>query len=1229
MKKNGLNSCFLWSEKQKILRVMKLCMLFIVCFQLTVSAALSQEKKVSLDMQNVSAEILFREIQRQTGYCFVFNEEHAKKLDQISIHVSQKAISEVLQDILWKNGLTWKFENDIIMVSTRDAQVQEEPIKVHGVVIDEKGDSIPGVTVQIKGMSLGTSTNHKGMFSLSIPRKIENLTLIFSFIGMESKEIKVGEQRTLRVILKEKQHQIDEVVVNTGYQNFDRRHLTSAVTSLKMEDIMVPGLMSVDQMLEGRIPGMIFMQNSGQVGATPRLRIRGTSTLLGNQEPLWVLDGVVLTDPVNIEPEQLNDLDFVNLLGNAISGLNPDDIEQIDVLKDAAATTVYGTKAANGVIVITTKKGHVGQPKVSYSFTSGIKRRPRYTMRGVDLMNSQERVEYSNEIIEKQIPYNTISSWVGYESALKDYYNGLIDYAELKRQTDYYETVNTDWFDIIFRDAFSHSHTLSVSGGSEKIKYYTSLGYGDDQGTLRGEIGRRYTMNSNLNLTFGKLFVSFGLNGNVQRKKYTPSEVALQNYAYNTSRAVPAYEWDGSLSFYQRKKADWTYPFNVLNERDNSSDEQDASTVNLSLRMDYNFIENWRASLQAAYGLSNTNRQIWFGENTWYVGTLGYWDEETGEVAKGYEGYSRLPVGGELRETEEKNETYSMRVELNYNRFLDKDMKHNISVSAFGELSSTKYTGMDITMRGYMKDRGMLISAVPEGYYPRYDKWRLTDEAALGKRTYTINNKVAGILTFMYSFDNKYIFNANMRVDASNKFGDQSNKRLLPIWSLSGRWNIKEDILKNANWIDDVALRVSFGYQGNMLDDQSPELIIKKQALHPFFGELYSDIKSFPNPNLRWEKTASLNVGLDFFLWKGKISGTLSGYYRKTTNAYMSKVISPVNGARNYTVNSGTVTNSGFECAFSFQPFNNLDFSQSGQIGGFSWRIDPQIGSVFNQLVDKLKSSKNQRTLEDDDYERLSYTDYLNGTIPIAGHPINGFYSYKFKGLDPTDGRPMFYGTEEENKEAYGKLTKEQLYKTVMEYSGCRQPFLQGGISSTMQWRRVVFSFNLSYSFGAKTRLIKLYSEASETGGTMAVQPNQNLRAEMVNRWKRPGDEKHTNIPGLLDNKTFQETLDPWFAHATGNINITEGVIAYPFVFAQNIWQMYDNSNVRVVPNDYVKLQSISIRYVVPEKFLKKVGISSAYVSVSGSNLFTIASKALKGQDPWHTCRILCTCIKG
>lgn len=1199
---------------------MKLTVFLILLGLLRVSAITSaQTMTVNLNCKNTVLAQVLESLKQQTKLDFFYSNQELNVNKTIDIVAQEEALESVLKRILGKDYDFRIYDNMVVIRPVQDEKTKEkESITISGIVKDAKGDPLPGVTVALKGIPIGTASDINGKFSLSVPKRDSSIVLVFSFIGMKTQELIYKESNDPKkewvIVMQEDSQQLDEVV-STGYQNFDRKQLTSAITSLKMEDIMVPGLTSVDQMLEGRVPGMIFMQNSGQVGATPRLRIRGTSTLLGNQEPLWVVDGVILTDPVNISPEQINDLDFVNLLGNAISGLNPNDIEQIDVLKDAAATAVYGPKAANGVIVITTKKGHIGAPVVSYSFTGSLKRRPRYTMRGVNVMNSQERIDYSKEIIEKKIPYNNISSWVGYEGALREYYNGSIDYAELQRRVNYYETSNTDWFNIIFRDAFSQNHSLSVAGGTEKIKYYTSLGYGSDKGTLRKEIGKRYTLSSNLNMTFGKLLVSFGLNGNVQKKTYTPSEIGLQDYAYNTSRAIPAYGEDNSLSFYMKRKNDWLYPFNVLNERDNSSDEHDASTISVNVKIDYNFKENWRASLQTSYNLSNTNRQIWFGEDTWYAGTLGLWDPETKEVSDPSK--TKLPVGGELRETEEKNESYSARVELNYSRYLDKALKHHISASVFGELSSTKYTGMKITMRGYMKDRGMLISAVTKGEYPSYDKWRMTNQEALGKRTYTINNKVAGILTFMYAYENKYILNANMRVDASNKFGDKSNDRLLPIWSLSGRWNIKDDILMNIRWVDDLALRLSFGYQGNMLDDQSPELIIKKRDRHQFFKELYSTIESYPNPNLRWEKTASLNVGLDFVIWKGKISATLAGYYRKTTNAYMQKVISPVNGERTYTVNSGTVTNSGFECSFSFQPLNNLDLSQSGQIGGFSWRIDPQISSVFNQLVDKLKSKgNNRRTLEEQDYERLSYTDYLNGSIPIAGKPINAFYSYKFKGLDPKDGRPMFYDIEEEHKEEYGKMNKEDMYKAVMEYSGCRQPFLQGGLSSTMQWRRIVFSFNLSYSFGGKIRLLQMYPNVGldNNSGTLAVQPDQNLRREFVNRWRRPGDEKLTNVPGILDNSAFKETLDPWFAHPVSSTSV--GVVSFPFPFGKNIWHMYDNSNIRVSRNDYVKLQSISIRYIVPEKLLKRFGVKSAYVSLSGSNLFTIASRGLKGQEP-------------
>ncbi|MFR7812217.1 MAG: TonB-dependent receptor plug domain-containing protein, partial [Butyricimonas faecihominis] len=220
---------------------------------------------------------------------------------------------------------------------------------------------------------MGTATDMDGNFKFMIPRE-NNVVLVFSFIGMKRQEVAVKDDKPLRVELEEDATELDEVV-SYGYYNVDKRHMTSSVTSLKMDDIMMPGVSSVDQMLEGRVPGMIFMQNSGQVGAAPKIKIRGTTTVLGSQAPLWVLDGVILSDPVNIDPTSINDLDFVNLLGNAISGINPDDIDKIDVLKDASATAIYGPRASNGVIVITTKNGKVGAPSVSSSLSGTFRQR--------------------------------------------------------------------------------------------------------------------------------------------------------------------------------------------------------------------------------------------------------------------------------------------------------------------------------------------------------------------------------------------------------------------------------------------------------------------------------------------------------------------------------------------------------------------------------------------------------------------------------------------------------------------------------------------------------------------------------------------------------------------------------------------------------------------------------------------------------------------------------------
>jgi len=273
--------------------------------------------------------------------------------------------------------------------------------EITGTVEDERSLPLPGVTVRIKNVNLGTATDQEGRYRLKVPVNMEKFTLVFSFIGMASREIVYQGKDTIHVVLREEKHELEEVIVNTGYERINLRKSTSAIQSIKAKDIVFPGLSSIDQMLEGYVPGLIYMQNSGQVGVSPRLSIRGTSTILGSREPVWVINGIVQESPVNIDPRMINDLDFVNLLGNAVSGLNPEDIKQIDILKDASATALYGARAANGVIVITTKKGKTGPPSFSYSFNGTFRKRPYYSDHEVNMMNSAERVDFSRELLEK------------------------------------------------------------------------------------------------------------------------------------------------------------------------------------------------------------------------------------------------------------------------------------------------------------------------------------------------------------------------------------------------------------------------------------------------------------------------------------------------------------------------------------------------------------------------------------------------------------------------------------------------------------------------------------------------------------------------------------------------------------------------------------------------------------------------------------------------------------
>ena len=1183
MKKKWMKWLFMRNyELRKILSIMRLSLILLFCGLQLASAKVGAQAKVTVGQKEVTYLDLFAQIKEQTGFTVVYSNNELDKNKVIKAGFVGMELKEVLDNVLAGTGLCYELMDEFVILKIAPKE-EKKMLKIIGVVTDKSKLPLPGVTVTVKGTTLGTATDMDGRYQLMVPQ-IESIALLFSFVGMETQEVKYVGKDTINVVMKESAELLDEVVVYTGYQKIDKRHLSSAVTSIRMDEIKTPGVSTVDQLLQGRVPGMIFMQNSGQVGAAPKLRIRGTSTVLGNQEPLWVVDGIIQTDPVNVDPARLNDLDFVNLLGNAISGLNPDDIEQIDVLKDASATALYGTRAGNGVIVITTRKGKQGPPRISYSVTGTLSRRPRYSDKAVNMMNSKERIDVSREMIERKMHYTNVTNWIGYEAAYLDFSNGRIGFDEYKRLVDRYETINTDWFDIICKDAFSHSHTLSLSGGSENIKYYASIGYNDDASTLRGEGTKRYTTSLNVSADYNKWYVQFALSGSSMERHYNPSSLNLMSYAYTTSRAIPLRNEDGSLYYYERGNTQsYLNGFNVVNEMNNSDDNMITNSLNVRANLVYKILSSLRLDATFSYGTSNSNQEIWYGENSYYIQSLRGDRTERNDLA---------PMGGELQKSDVRNKSYTARVQVNFDKNLDKDYRHMLSVSGGAEVSSTSYNSFNIIRRGYLKDRGKTFADIPTTNTGFYEWLR---QYGTGTITESESNKVGLYATVGYIYDNRYVVNLSVRSDATNNFGSRSN--FLPTWGASARWEIKEDLFKDVEQIDVLALKASVGYQGNMLESESPNLIIE----HGIFNNVYEDntatVKNFPNPNLKYEKKLSTNYSLDFSFWNRLVNGSVSYFYNKTKNAFLNKTVSKINGVSQYVVNRGNISNTGFELVLNFTPINNLNGSAEKR--GFTWRFDPQFGQVVNKLIKRAINNRNN-VFQDE----ITYNDLLNGSLEIANKPLGTFYSYKFQGLEPENGKPLFYNTnQEEFEEKYNSMeSKEDVYFMVLEESGTRIPVLQGGVSNYFGYRNFSLSFNFTYSFGNKIRLLKMCSEYA----TQTPSPYANMRREFVNRWRRPGDENKTNIPALVVNDgsimvSTQET--PWWLYKS-------------YSFASDRYQMYDNSDIRVVNGRYLRLQSLQFQYRLEDSFCKKLRISSAYVTLSGTNLFTWCAKELKGQDP-------------
>ena len=1079
--------------------------------------------------------------------------------------------------------------------TTATTQTAAQDHVVSGMVFDKTGEPLVGANVRVTlGRKVWTAqTDSKGAYRVKLPAgtSTAGLSISASYLGMK-RQTKSGRSNVAHYdfMLDDHSQSLGEAVV-TGYGTISTREKTSAITSLKMEEILMPGMTSLEQALEGRVPDMVFMQNSGEVGATARMRIRGTSTLIGNREPLWVLDGIPLSDPVDVTNEQLNDPDYINYIGNAISGINPQDIERVDVLKDAAATALYGTRAANGVIVVTTKKGEPGPPRITYNSQLKYTARPRYSDRDIYLMNSQERVQFGQELMNLHYTFPNHMTMVGYEGAYHRFVTGQTDYNGFLAEVQRAETVNTDWFKLLTHDTFNHNHTVALSGGSETARYYASLGYNREEGVQLHHNNDRYTASLNMQTRIAKVIqANIRLNANVQKKTQLPGEIDLLGYAYGTTRALPAFNNDGSYFFYQRhaynvgtdKNEQYKYAYNILNEIENAEKLYSSNGIMAALDLTYRFKTLLDLTLTTSYQRTHSDNSTWFGEKSNYAAQLRNAEYGQAPIPGDY-GLSDMPYGGVYNTGTNVNENFTLRAQANFRHALGEKKQHLLSASLGYEMNVSNTDGFSENTRGFFKSRGLKyvnMTAEEMNRFPKYASWVAHNHPTLRADK---THRLSGYAILSYSYGSLFSLSANTRFDASNKFGSRSNEKFLPVWSASGMLNLKSLLLRQYDAVSDLRLRTSFGKTGNMVDNQTPNLLLRQESLDTYYGENVAKVDALPNPYLRWEQTDQWNVGVDASLFDYRLTVGVDAYYKHTKDAFDNTLVSPFNGVENYVMNGSDITNSGFSINLSAYLLKTRDWS---------WLVSANYSVVYNSINTKTAN-------------KYKIEKYLNGTAIMDGKSIGTFYSYNFIGLDPQNGLPLFDDYRDRQHLLEGQPL-DRIMERVGVVSGSREPNFAGSFYSTLRYQQWSLSASFNYALGNKIRKFALYKDVLD-----GVSSENNVRKEFTHRWRKPGDERHTQLPSLISpsDPAFGDNRYHWSAATPA---ATQGFEA----FADNYWMMYDNSNARVVSGSYLRLSNLALRYQFTRKQLKGLPFSNLAFDAAVTNVFTLKSSALEGQDP-------------
>jgi len=1049
---------------------MKLTMILLIAVFLQVQAD-GYSQQINISQQNAKLEDVFIQIMEQTDYHFLYLSQTLKGSKPVNIELKDATLTEALNQCFTGQPLTYVLDNNTIIVK----MIQPPPPPITGKVANSKGETLPGVSIAVKGTGKGTVTDANGNYSIEVTGTEK--VLVFSYIGMKTQEILVDGRTIINIVLQENIAQLNEVVV-TGFQTISKERATGSFGLVKQDKLNLTQLSSTNFTagLEGLAAG-VLVDKSGNI------QIRGVSSIYSSKAALVVVDGFPIEGDLNT--------------------VNPKDIETITVLKDASAASIWGVRASNGVIVITTKTNKSDAEKVQFDFSSNITIGDEPNFGYFNRPTASEFINFEKETIAKG------NGWFNPAQANRNGYSrvqelylkkstGELSDAQVIEGLDKLSKNNyLDQQDLFYRKSFKKQLNLLLTGGTRKNQYYASIGYTNNLATSIGNNDKTIIVNIKNTL---KLLERLNLNMGVNTTLFDSDNNGLDVYSFTSGNPydmtldengnpLPQYNYIAQRikqGYYDKGYLNWD--MNNLQELNNSDKNLQKRSSRLSVGLDYKIIDGLDISSKFLYEMGNGKDRNYQNMNMYYVrNMINSWTvfDPTKKVY-----VYKFPKGPILDLTKSSFDSWTFRNTLSYNKTLSEI--HNINVVTGTEVR--KILNLSNRERYYnYNDRALSVNNFDAFAMSQYNENYRGDYNSYSWNP-NFSEKQDRFFSFFgnasYTYQGKYTLSGSARVDQANLFGTDPKYRYDPTWSTGFSWRASEErFIKDIKVIDHLLFRATYGINGN-IGNSSPY----PTASYGTNFNTQENSLSFSNPEnqqLRKERTAVTNVGVDFSLFKSRLSGSIDVYNKLSTDLLGRVNLDPTTGFSSTLMNTAELSNKG------------VDINLNGHIleGDFVWDLTLNFG-YNTSIVEKVQNPSNVAT------------SYINGSTPIQGKPLDYLFSYRWAGLSDK-GEPQVY-------DAKGNVvnwTTQMNDVNALKYVGSLTPRFYGGVITTLAFKNFSVTPIISYKLGHKMRLPR--PEMALSG----------LNTDIDNRWKKPGDEAITDIPAVYSSSYMNSTWRNYYLY--------------------------------------------------------------------------------------------------